>query len=224
MSGSPFDESPASTIQRLWPLATRKKSELDSLLETFTLGKDKSIAVQQRLGALTNEFSRLVNQIESDFARVKGEFEKREREVWTRRIGKLTDEAVSFRSSLDKQLGHTYRKQLEEEQRKKLFGDSSQRETIQSYAREREAIHEAHGVIDEIASQGRQIIRSITSQNRVLKGARRRMLDVASSIGLSSSLLTVAGRRHATDRWLVYSCMVITIIVFILLWRFKVYG
>jgi len=215
------DESPTEAVQRLWPLATRKKNEIESLLESFELGKDKSIAVQQRLSALTNEFSRLSIQIDNDFARVKGELDKTQRDVWTRRIHKLSHDAMSFRSSLDKQLGHTYRKQIEEEQRKKLFGDCYQRETIHSYARERESLNEAHSLLDDITSQGRQIVNNVINQNRVLKTARRKVLDVASSIGLSSSLLSIASRRHATDRWLVYVCMISTLVIFGVLWRYK---
>ncbi|CEM16445.1 unnamed protein product [Vitrella brassicaformis CCMP3155] len=214
-SASSSATSGTSGLSELYRKTTSTKQEVDRLLEAFETGQDRSIALQQRLGALTNEFSRLVQQLEEKIKYV----DKAQKDVWQRRTTKLSDDAQHFRICLEKQLGHIYRSQIEEQQRRKLFEGKEQRERISGYLREREALKESHSLMDAITEQGRQIVDNIMGQNKNLKGVRRKMLDVTNTSGLVQSLLGVIDRRHAVDRWLVLAGMVVTLFIFYGAWK-----
>eukprot|EP00386_Alphamonas_edax_P009070 GDKI01029830.1.p1 GENE.GDKI01029830.1~~GDKI01029830.1.p1 ORF type:complete len:223 (-),score=42.42 GDKI01029830.1:21-689(-) len=208
----------AAVLAELYPKAVKSKRELDELLEQFELGKDRSVSIQQRLGALTADFSRLVKRLEENFEEVE-KTDKSQKDSWQRRINKLAADAESFRLSLDKQLGHVYRAQIQQEERRKLFDGSKKRDATDHMLDERQRLQESHSVLDSMLAQGRGVIDMMGAQNKTLKNAKRKALDIASSVGLSSSLLGVIERRNSLDKWLVFGLMCVTVFIFWAVWK-----
>ena len=51
-------------------------------------------------------------------------------------------------------------------------------------------------MMDAMLDQGRATLDQMKNQNFTLKAAKRKMLDIGTKIGLSSSLVGVIDRRH----------------------------
>lgn len=60
---------------------------------------------------------------------------------------------------------------------------------------------------------------SLKTQRSTLKSAHRKVLDVASSLGLSANLMRLIERRTTADKILVYGGMVlVTLLVALIYW------
>uniref|UniRef100_A0A0G4F4R2 Vesicle transport v-SNARE N-terminal domain-containing protein n=1 Tax=Chromera velia CCMP2878 TaxID=1169474 RepID=A0A0G4F4R2_9ALVE len=166
---------------------------------------------------MVSDFTRLVVQMEEWMV---GVSDRSQKDVWKRRVGKLTTDAEAYRDSLERQMGHVHRSRIELDKRKRLLGDTKGRGKIDNLLKEKEKIHEAHNMIDQMIEQGRGIVGMMSQQNSILRNARRRVYDIASGVGLSSSLVGVLDRMHVRDKMLVYGCMILTLIVFYGAYRF----
>eukprot|EP00916_Digyalum_oweni_P007747 GHVL01013040.1.p1 GENE.GHVL01013040.1~~GHVL01013040.1.p1 ORF type:complete len:207 (-),score=24.80 GHVL01013040.1:230-850(-) len=192
--------------------ANQLKNDLDKLLRQFESGNDQSVATQQRLTGLSYELERTARQLEGLVSKIDNQT------IWQRRLARLKEDSATYRMSLEKQLGHLYRAQSEEENRKRLLG-GSQRDEIDSQMRERNSLEESHNMLDHILSQGRNTLSNMSKQNSILKGAKKKVLDIASSVGLSDNLLSVISRRQSVDCWLVIGGILVTLAVFYLSWK-----
>jgi Golgi SNAP receptor complex protein 2 len=86
---------------------------------------------------------------------------------------------------------------------------------IDSYAKESDSMNRSSRMVDELQAVGANTLSSLVSQRGTLKGAHRRLLDVANVLGLSNSVMRVIERRDWADKWLVYGGILLTIL---LLW------
>ena len=66
-------------------------------------------------------------------------------------------------------------------------------------------------MMDDVLDQASSVYGRLVNQNSTLKGAKKKMLDVASVLGLSSSLVGSIERRHQTDKYIVYALMAFTL-------------
>merc|ERR1711862_674800 len=106
-------------------------------------------------------------------------------------------DASEMQRSIDKQIGHLFKAKREEEDRNRLFGDrggngkSCAKDDYSSMLKERDALQRSSQMLDDMIGQGQATLTQMIGQNAVLKGAKRKLLDVASSIGVSNSLVGV---------------------------------
>ena len=88
--------------------------------------------------------------------------------------------------------------------------------------REGVSLSRSHQVADELFGMGTAVLHNLQDQRDRLKDARRKLLDMANTIGLSSTLIRQIERRQLADKIIVYSGMVITmLILFGLYWYLK---
>lgn len=225
VGGTPSDTEEALSQQ--WKQCAQLKKNIDTILESFEGGNEKSISHQQTLGVLTNDLQRKANSITTLYENKNQDLTSNRRELWSRRIVKLKEDVINIRHSLDKQINYAFRRQIEEDERKQLLGASKHAQQYgdaqKAFAKERDVLEDCHNMIDSMRAQGRETVSSMVSQNKALKVVKRKMLDMASAVGLSSSLISLSERRHAVDRWLVYGCMIFTALLFGLLMYFFKY-
>jgi len=105
----------------------------------------------------------------------------------------------------------------EEDNRQELFGRRKE-SSEQSLLKENRGLEDAHSMLDSMLGQGQSTLDQMRKQNNVLKNAKRKMLDVANVMGLSSSLVGVIDRRQTVDKWIVYGGMVGISLLFAALW------
>ncbi|CAK9046315.1 unnamed protein product [Durusdinium trenchii] len=141
---------------------------------------------------------------------------------WERKMNRLEEDVSMIQSAVDKQLGTFYRVKKEEENRKKLLGDRKKRDgpddQMQGLAKENKSLRDSASALDEVLDQAGSILGNLVNQNKVLKNARRKLLDAANSIGVSQSLVNVIDRRQTGDKWLVYGGMALTLFILFSLW------
>ncbi|KAL8453152.1 hypothetical protein Emed_001022 [Eimeria media] len=193
-----------------------------------------SVAKLQRFSALTRQFCMLVLKLQEAFASAKagGQLPRNMHALWDRRIQDLVADAESFRREAEGRM-NMEQQRVEDvmRERKALLGEANigrrwgdMRDTELMYAKERDRLQESRTMLDSVLAQGWGIVGQLVSQNASLKNAKRKVLDMASSAGVASTLLGAVGRRQQGDKWLVYGGMILTLVFFFVVYRLVHYG
>jgi len=74
--------------------------------------------------------------------------------------------------------------------------------------------------MDDVLGQGAEILKGLQDQRDVLKGARRKLLDVANSLGMSDTVIRLIERRGAGDKYILVGGMVATCTFMFLVLRY----
>lgn len=194
------------------------KSEIDSILHTLESSSDTpSIAVQQRLSFLVSEFSRGIESMKQQATKVG---DQKSKGMWGVRVARFTEDMNVIRSACDRRLGLLFKNQVEKENREFLLGDSSSESKSSGLVAERMSLQSSHNMMDNITEQSRAVLDRIIGQNATLKNARGKMFDVISSAGAGSSLANMINTREKADALILYGCMILTLVIFFLLWWF----
>ena len=78
------------------------------------------------------------------------------------------------------------------------------------------SLYNAHQGVDEMLQTGSGTLESLRMQRSTLKGAHRRIVDMANTLGLSNSTMRLIERRVFEDKFILIGGMVITVIVIII--------
>lgn len=191
------------------------------------------VAKLQRFSALTRQFCMLVLRLQDAFVHGKNtQVPRRTHALWERRIQDMLADAESFRREAEGRM-NLEQQRVEDamRERKALLGESNSNRRWGDihnaelmYAKERDRLQESRTMLDSVLSQGWGIVGQLVSQNAALKNAKRKVLDIASSAGVASTLLGAVGRRRDGDKWLVYGGMVVTLLFFFVAYRLVHYG
>jgi len=144
------------------------------------------------------------------------------REIWRIRAKQLVEDCKTSRQSMEDYLKAKYAKEKDEEYRKRLLerhytgGPTSMNNLEAAHA----SLSRSHQLIDNIKNVGMALVTSLGEQNESLKNSQRKLWDIANKLGLSQRLIRTIQRRHAGDKLLVYSGMILTLLVLFLLWYF----
>ena len=88
---------------------------------------------------------------------------------------------------------------------------------VDSLASDSESLARSTTLVDEYLENASFINKTLKRQGDVLKDAHRKVLDIASSLGISRNLMNVIQRRTTLDKYLVYVGMVVVILLVLLL-------
>jgi len=72
------------------------------------------------------------------------------------------------------------------------------------------ALGRTNRYMDDVLGQGAEILQSLQDQRDVLKGAKRKLLDVANSLGMSDTVIRLIERRSVGDKYILIGGMVAT--------------
>lgn len=78
------------------------------------------------------------------------------------------------------------------------------------------SLQNANRGVDEMLYTGANTIESLRSQRSTLKGAHRRIVDMANTLGLSNQTMRLVEKRVSEDKFVFIGGVVITFIVIIL--------
>lgn len=78
------------------------------------------------------------------------------------------------------------------------------------------SLQNANRGVDEMLYTGANTIESLRSQRSTLKGAHRRIVDMANTLGLSNQTMRLIEKRVSEDKYVFIGGVVITFIVIIL--------
>ncbi|KFB38168.1 membrin [Anopheles sinensis] len=81
------------------------------------------------------------------------------------------------------------------------------------------SMQNAHRGVDEMLWTGSNVLDGLKSQRETLKGARRRIMDVGSTLGLSNQTMKMIERRLVEDKYVMYGGMFVTsVIIFLIIY------
>ena len=147
--------------------------------------------------------------------------------MWRSRIAGVRNDHDALSSALARCASRVRRNDVAHEQRSALFAGAGgfnnptpglqQLAGAHALAEEGGALHRSNAMADSLLQQGRNTLDALSGQRTMLKGAQRKVLDIANVLGLSGALMRVIERRETGDKVVVYGCMAVTVL-------FVVYG
>jgi Golgi SNAP receptor complex protein 2 len=80
----------------------------------------------------------------------------------------------------------------------------------------------AHRGIDDMLSQGSNILNNLRDQGAVLKRTKKRILDFTNSLGLSNTVMQLIERRAYQDKYILYGGMLLTLTIIFFIYLYFV--
>ncbi|EFA81189.1 v-SNARE family protein [Heterostelium album PN500] len=209
-TSSSSNVSTPNTIEELYKVANKLLFKIGSDLETIEMGVDTTVITQQKLSADINQLSRFADQLDG---MVSNESPAK-RDIWRIKVKEMTDECKSLRKSMEMYLHRTYKKQIEDEERSKLFSrrKDNQNSALGNLMKENDLLKDSNLVMDELTESGTNIIYALANQNSKLKSVHKKIYDIANTLGLSRNIMNKIRRRQHQDKIIVYGGMVVVLI------------
>ncbi|MCJ1297196.1 Golgi SNAP receptor complex member 2 [Xylographa carneopallida] len=214
------------SISALFPDAQRALLRLQHDVSAYESAVDRSASMERSIDSTLASLLRLVQDMESLCS---SEHPAR-REMWRTRIRAMSDEVLSIRAGYARVQQTQQRRQHEQAVRADLLSGAQRRRDggsasgIDSLARENDSLLNSHRLLDEFTAMASASLDSLQRQRGALKGVHRKVLDVANSIGMSSSLLRMIERTETFNALLVATGAVVTCGVVGVVWWYYVRG
>ena len=196
------------------------KSEIDTMLASIeSQSQEPQISTQQRLSFLINEFSKSVETLR-DAARI---LDPKSRIVWETRVSRFSEDLKTMRITCDRRLGLLFKSQKEKEDRDYLLANSASGRAGDQQAQlltESRSLNSSHNMMDAIVDQSRAVLDNLVGQNTTLKNARGKLYDLINNAGMGQTLANSIHSREHADALILYGCMILTVVIFFLLWWF----
>ena len=185
-------------------------------LQALESGQDTSVGLQSLISQNLNALAREVQELEGLLAAVA----PGSRGLWRKKITQLTDESASLRHALGKYASSRSAQQRELEEREALLaggrGGGEHAIDINGFAaHESRRLHESDSAIDGLTGNATAVLDQLGQQRGALKGVHKRVLDLATTLGVSNSVMKMIERRQFLDKLIVYGGM---LLVLALLW------
>lgn len=141
-----------------------------------------------------------------------------------RRMRQLVDRAVQFRNDANKHNQRMQRERTEHQRRSILSGRSKQQSDnlIQAYAREENSLRSSIRAVDDMEQIGGLVMRSMQKQDEHIKNAQSKLMSVFSYLGMSNALIRTITRREWVDRIILWTGMLVTLVVLVLLYIYYI--
>ncbi|XP_078702292.1 Golgi SNAP receptor complex member 2-like [Branchiostoma floridae x Branchiostoma belcheri] len=82
------------------------------------------------------------------------------------------------------------------------------------------SLHNAHRGVDDLIGSGSSIMASLQGQRSTLKGAHKKMLDVANMLGMSNTVMRLIEKRTFYDRFILFGGMLVTGVIMYLAFQY----
>ncbi|XP_069701979.1 probable Golgi SNAP receptor complex member 2 [Periplaneta americana] len=141
------------------------------------------------------------------------------------RIDQLKYDKVHLQAALDTYRNRKYQRLQEEREREALlnhhFEPNSYGETSivmdqgqMFYAQKhQDSLQNANRGVDDMLQSGAGILENLRDQRMTIKGAHRRLYDIANTLGLSNTTMRLIERRAYQDKFILLGGMLFTLIV-----------
>lgn len=82
------------------------------------------------------------------------------------------------------------------------------------------SLQNAHRGVDELLGSGTSILTNLREQKVTLKGAHKKILDIANTLGLSNTVMRLIEKRTYQDKYVLFGGMFITCVIMILVVKY----
>ncbi|KYQ96761.1 v-SNARE family protein [Tieghemostelium lacteum] len=216
-SGGSGGTTTSSGLEDLYKQSNKLVFTIRSDIELMETGKD-TVFIQTRLLSNINELARMTDVLDGMVSNEP----INKREIWRIKIKQMVEECSSLRKSMEGFISVKYKKQLEDEERRKLLmgykkGDGS---AMGNLMKENDILKGADHGMDNLAEQGNSILFALVGQNAQLKNVHKKIYDIANTLGFSRAVLQKIKRRQFMDKIIVYTGMFIVLIIVFILWYY----
>lgn len=109
---------------------------------------------------------------------------------------------------------------MEEADRRELFGRTQMPSSVlEALDEEGQSLSRSSNVVSSLLDTASASMAELASQREMLKGTQRRVLDMLTTLGVSSATIRIIERRNVVDRALVFGGMAVTLLCLYMLWR-----
>ena len=232
--------SSSSSLSDLYSVARRISFELQEglirleRLEGKGHGGNATLQEAREQRNKLQEMTRISQQMESQFRVLIVKENPSKRDTWKRKVSQISEECDQYRIALDRFGSRESRRMQEEQEREELMrrisgggnmnngGGDVTLNMGSSYDAEASAgmsMRRSGQMVDDLLDSGANILGSLHEQKDRLKSARRKVLSVLDTLGVSQSVLKVIDRRQRMDAIIVYGGMFfITFFIFVFWW------
>mmetsp|Transcript_25868 Transcript_25868/g.53996 ORF Transcript_25868/g.53996 Transcript_25868/m.53996 type:complete len:211 (+) Transcript_25868:70-702(+) len=145
-----------------------------------------------------------------------------QREMWKRKILELREDGRSIRRQgehYDRMVSSGLRQQRERDEllsrrrKNRTNNNGNNGNEMQQLTEEADSLGNSTGMMNELLDVGAANLSSLVGQRQRMRWVNRKVLDIGNKIGLSNSTMRMIERRDATDAYLVFGGMVVTMLV-----------
>ncbi len=143
-----------------------------------------------------------------------------QREMWKRKVLELREDGKNIRRQgehYDRMVSAGMRQRRERDElmarRRKNRTNGGEADEMQQLTEEADSLANSHGMMNDLLGSGQASLNNLVSQRSRMRWVNRKMLDIGNKIGLSNSTMRMIERRDATDAYLVFGGMIVTLLV-----------
>ncbi|KAL4705014.1 hypothetical protein ACJJTC_009802 [Scirpophaga incertulas] len=170
------------------------------------------------------------NAIQSKINAVSGNCEKldiyvyktpiNQRPMAKMRVDQLKYDNKHIQASLVNAQNKRRRREQERNNREQLlnrrFGHDHTEINVDYLAQEQTSLVNSHRNVDDMLHTGSNILDTLRYNRETLKGAHRRLIDLANTLGLSNATISLIERRVSQDKYILFGGMFVTLAVIVL--------
>ncbi|CAB3248447.1 unnamed protein product [Arctia plantaginis] len=96
------------------------------------------------------------------------------------------------------------------------FGHDHTAINVDYIGQEQVSLQNSHRNVDEMIHTGTSILETLKYNRETLKGAHRRIIDLANTLGLSNATISLIEKRVSQDKYVLFGGMFVTLAVIVL--------
>ncbi|XP_026323731.1 probable Golgi SNAP receptor complex member 2 [Hyposmocoma kahamanoa] len=138
------------------------------------------------------------------------------------RVEQLKYDNKHIQASLNSAQNKRLRREQERKEREQLlsrrFGPGSDHTsiTVDYLGQEQLSLQNSHRNVDEMLHTGANILDTLKYNRETIKGAHRRLIDLANTLGLSNATISLIERRVSQDKYVLFGGMFVTLAIIVL--------
>ncbi|KAJ1136596.1 hypothetical protein NDU88_003011 [Pleurodeles waltl] len=184
---------------------------------------------KQSIHLVENEIQARIDQIFSNLERLEILSSKEppnKRQHAKLRVDQLKYDVQHLQTGLRNFQHRRYAHEQQEREREELMtrtyttNDSATTIPIDETLQFNSSLHNAHRGMDELLGSGTSILEGLRDQRKTLKGAQKKILDVANMLGLSNTVMRLIEKRAFQDKAIMIGGMVVTCVIMFLVVKY----
>ncbi|XP_073463759.1 Golgi SNAP receptor complex member 2 isoform X1 [Aquarana catesbeiana] len=186
-------------------------------------------ADKQSVHLVENEIQARIDQIFSNLERLEILCSKEppsKRQNAKLRVDQLKYDVQHLQTALRNFQHRRYAREQQDKEREELLtrnyttNDSDTSIHIDETLQFNSSVRNAHQGIDDLLGSGTSILEGLRDQRKTLKGAQKKILDVANMLGLSNTVMRLIEKRAFQDKAIMIGGMIFTCVVMILVFKY----
>ncbi|XP_040187264.1 Golgi SNAP receptor complex member 2 isoform X1 [Rana temporaria] len=186
-------------------------------------------ADKQSVHLVENEIQARIDQIFSNLERLEILCSKEppsKRQNAKLRVDQLKYDVQHLQTALRNFQHRRYAREQQDKEREELLtrnyttNDSETSIHIDETLQFNSSVRNAHQGIDDLLGSGTSILEGLRDQRKTLKGAQKKILDVANMLGLSNTVMRLIEKRAFQDKAIMIGGMVFTCVVMVLVFKY----